>query len=117
MALLKLGLHLILKPMAKYNNVKVKDDGHTFDSQKEHRRYCELKLLQLGNEISGLELQPRYRIAIGEKVICTYVADFKYFDNRTGEHVTEDVKGVRTPVYKLKKKLMAAVHNIDVVEI
>lgn len=103
--------------MRKYGNIKVTDDGHTFDSKMEHRRYCQLKLLQMGNEISDLELQPRYRMVVGKVVICTYTADFKYFDNKIGEFVVEDVKGVKTQVYKIKKKLMKALYGIDVIEV
>ena len=103
--------------MSKYHNIPTVVDGPRPAAAPAADRYGQLKLLVCGNEISGLELQPRYRITVGGMKICIYVGDFRYFDNRTGEFVTEDVKGVRTPVYKLKKKLMAACHGIDVVEI
>ena len=48
---------------------------------------------------------------------CAYYADFTYIDKRTGETVVEDVKGVRTPEYKLKRKLMLYVHGIKIKEV
>ena len=46
----------------KYGNRKVTIDGITFDSKREMKRYCELKLLEKAGEISGLELQPEFDI-------------------------------------------------------
>ena len=95
----------------KYNSRKVVVDGIKFDSHKEARRYKELKLLEKAKEIENLELQPKFLIQdkfkYGEKTIrrISYVADFKYTHCRSGKEVVEDVKGYRTDVYKLKKKL------------
>lgn len=105
---------------SKYRNVKVTLDGYTFDSKKEAKRYGELKALERNGDISNLTVHPRYTIQIRERgqwyLICIYEADFCYFTAQS-DLVVEDCKGVKTPVYKLKKKLMKAVHNIDVVEI
>lgn len=100
----------------KYNNQKVELDGHKFDSQKEMRRYAELKLLQEAGEISHLSLQepfvlqPAFRDSKGNKQqAIKYVADFCYL-TKEGEYVIEDVKSPATrknPVYRLKKKMMA----------
>ena len=81
----------------KYGNKKITADGHTFDSKKEHKRYCELKLLERGNKISGLELQPKFILqdkfrdkeGKAHRAI-TYSADFKYI--KDGKEVIEDVK-------------------------
>ena len=43
-----------------------------------------------------------------------YKADFRYIEK--GETVVEDVKGMRTPVYNLKRHLMKAVHGIEIRE-
>ena len=91
-------------------------DGHRFASKREGYRYGELKLLLEANEIEALELQPSFPIEINGTVICKYVADFRYVDRRTGEHIVEDVKGVRTPLYKLKRKMMMAFWDIEVLE-
>lgn len=103
----------------KYRNIKTVLDGITFDSLKESRRYKELKLLEKSGRISGLELQPSFRLHVNNCLICTYKADFRYVTDTPhvrGLVVVEDVKGMQTPVYRLKKKLMLAVHGISVVE-
>lgn len=95
----------------KYHAKKTTVDGITFDSRKEAERYKELKALQLVGKIDRLELQPRFVLMDGfryeGKAVrkIEYVADFLYRDLSTLELVVEDVKGVKTDVYKLKKKL------------
>ncbi len=103
----------------KYGNRKVEVDGMTFDSAKEGRRYADLKLMERGGEISDLKMQVPFRMLVEGVLVCTYVADFTY--RRPVPIgtvlVVEDVKGMRTDVYKIKRRLMKAVHNIDVVEV
>ena len=99
----------------KYNAVKTTLDGIIFASKAEAKRYAELKLLAQAGVISNLSLQPRYDCVVADVKICTYVADFMYLEQ--GKQVVEDVKGVKTPVYKLKKKLVEAIHNIKITEI
>lgn len=95
----------------KYNAKKTAVDGITFDSKKEATRYRELKALERVGKIDRLELQPRFVLMDGfryeGKAVrkIEYVADFLYRDLSTCELVVEDVKGVKTDVYKLKKKL------------
>jgi len=98
---------------SKYNARKSVIDGHTFDSMAEASRYMELRLLLKAGMISDLELQPAYELVkkftthAGEKIRgITYVADFRYVDGPTGETIVEDVKGMKTDVYKIKKKLL-----------
>ena len=79
-------------------------------------RYKELALMQRVGQISGLELQPRYLCEIGDVLICAYVADFRYRDEGGGALVVEDVKGFKTPVYKLKKKLVEAIYGLEILE-
>lgn len=95
----------------KYNAKKTVVDGITFDSKAEAARYVELKLLEGQGVIKGLERQVRFRLQEGFGAFdgkrvrpIDYVADFMYVDNN-GDTVVEDVKGMRTDVYKLKKKL------------
>ena len=90
----------------KYRAVKTEVDGIMFDSKREAARYMELMLLQKAGEISRLELQPKYDCVVNGHKICNYKADFRYF-NANGS-VVEDVKGMKTPVYRLKKKLVEA---------
>jgi hypothetical protein len=101
----------------KYKNQPVEEDGYRFASKREHKRYCQLKLLEMGHEIESLELQPRFPIAIGMVKICTYIGDFRYRDRRTGDLIVEDVKGVRTREYIIKKKLVKACYGIEIVEV
>ena len=71
-------------------------------------------LLQKARVISELERQVTYPLAVNDILICKYVADFRYVENRVV--VVEDSKGVRTPEYRLKRKLMKAIHGIDIRE-
>ena len=104
----------------KYGNKKTEVDGITFDSQAEARRYKALKLLERAGEIQALELQPVYEIVPSvtlygrKRPAVKYKADFRYIEK--GETVVEDVKGMRTPVYNLKRHLMKAVHGIEIRE-
>lgn len=100
----------------KFGNVPTQIDGHVFHSQKEARRYTELRGLEAGGVIRDLELQPRFRLEVNGEKICTYVADFAYFDIERNAEIVEDVKGVRTETYKLKKRMMLAIHGIEVEE-
>ena len=101
---------------SKYHAVKAEVDGYIFASKREARRYGELKLLYNAGEIFELTLQPKFEITINKVHICNYFADFRY-ETKYGAMITEDVKGVKTPVYKLKKKLVEALYGIEIVEV
>jgi hypothetical protein len=95
---------------SKYNNQPTKTDGMTFDSRAEARRYRQLQLLQAAGQISELvvhpvyELEEAFRRSDGSLVrAITYEGDFEYIEG--GRVVVEDVKGVETDVFKLKRKL------------
>ena len=99
----------------KYNNKKVSIDGRTFDSKLEASRYVQLKRLEEGGVITGLQCQVPFALEINGHLICKYIADFAYVD--IDKHrVIEDAKGMRTREYQLKRKLMRAIHGIDVIE-
>lgn len=99
----------------KYRAKKTEVNGIIFASKKEASRYTDLWLMQRAGDIRDLELQPKYEIKVNGFKVCTYIADFRY-KNRKGELITEDVKGLRTPVYRLKAKLMKAVFGITILE-
>ena len=105
-----------MKKRSKYNAVKTIVDGITFDSKKEANRYLELKLMEQSGEIRDLELQVPYSIDVEGYHICKYTADFQYWDNNEKKVITEDCKGFRTPSYRLKKKLLKAVHGVEIYE-
>ena len=108
--------------MSKYGNRKVVLDGMKFDSQKEARRWAQLKMFDRAGEITGLRRQvafdliPSQKGTIRSERPVKYVADFVYFD-RSGSMIVEDAKGVRTDVYIIKRKLMRRVHGIEIVEV
>lgn len=99
----------------KYGNKKTIVDGIQFDSQREAQRYGALRLMVKAGLISNLRLQVPYQITVNEMKVCKYVADFVYEDR--GVEVVEDVKGMKTPIYNLKKKLMKAVFGVVISEV
>lgn len=106
----------LLSKSSKYKNVATIRDGIRFSSGAESRRYDYLRIRQRIGEIADLELQPRFPVVVEGKKICTYVADFRYMEISSGRTIIEDVKGVRTPVYKLKKKLVEAIYRVEIIE-
>lgn len=101
---------------SKYDNTKVWIDGKRFDSKAEGARYWELRQMEQAGEIANLECQPKYVLTVQGVKIGAYVADFRYA-LPDGTVVVEDVKGVRTAIYRWKKRHMAAQYGIDVQEI
>ena len=113
--------------MSKYKNRKVETPDGTFDSVKEFSRWQELKLLQRAGEIYDLQRQVPFVLIPTQKddrgkVIereVKYIADFVYLANDgTGwRRVVEDVKGLKTEVYRIKKKLMLYRNGIRIQEV
>ena len=96
--------------MTKYRNKKTMVYGILFQSEKEAMRYI---VLRNDPYVRDLRLQVRFKLVVNGILICTYVADFTY----CREHfVVEDVKGVKTRDYRIKKNLMKAVYGIDILE-
>ena len=48
---------MMVNSRSKYGNRKVARDGMTFDSVKEYRRFCELRLLERAGEVAGVRRQ------------------------------------------------------------
>ena len=101
---------------SKYHAHPTVVDGIRFASKAEARRYQELKMLEKAGKISLLALQPKYPIVIKGKTVTTYIADFVYLDHE-GDPIVEDVKGMKTPVYRLKKKMVEAQYGISITEV
>jgi len=108
--------------MTKYNNKKYKG----YDSIREYNRSNVLKLMQKQGLISDLQEQIKYELVpvqyelIGGKRkvaehAVKYIADFQYIQN--GDTIVEDVKGMRTKEYIIKRKLMRHVHGITIKEV
>jgi hypothetical protein len=100
--------------MSKYHAQRTTLDGITFASKAEARRYQDLKILELSGEIDNLVLQPVFPLVVNDVKIGKYIADFSYYEG--DNKIVEDVKGIKTPVYRLKKKLVEALYKIEITE-
>lgn len=125
--------YAVVQKESKYHSRKVTVAGRQFDSRKEGRRYAELLTLQKAGIISGLRCQVKFVLipaqreddrtgkkggTIRGKLIereCAYYADFVYQED--GKTVVEDVKGLRTPEYVLKRKMMLYFYQIRIKEV
>lgn len=123
----------------KYGNRKTQTpDGEVFDSNKEAKRWTILKLLEGAGEITDLRRQVKYDLIppqyegvpkytksgqrIKDKLVLverevSYIADFVYFDKRLNQTIVEDVKGMKTKEYVIKRKLMLYFHGIRITEV
>lgn len=119
--------------MSKYRSKKITQNGITFDSLKEYRRFCELSLLEKAGQITNLQRQVKFVLIPAQyepdtvgvrggkkrgKLLereVSYVADFVYSQDR--KMVVEDTKGFRTKDYIIKRKLMLHVHGIKIKEV
>lgn len=120
----------------KYHARKCVLNGIEFDSRKEAQRYSELLILERAKEITNLQRQVKFvlipaqyevyerygkngkRLKDGKRLIekeCAYVADFVYEEN--GKTVVEDVKGMKTKDYIIKRKLMLFKFDIRIREV
>lgn len=107
------------KKPSKYGNHKVIDaDGLTHDSRKEYRRWLELQLRERAGEISNLRRQVVFDLVVNGQLVCKYIADATYDEG--GAFVVEDTKSEPTRKrrdYILKRKLVKAIHGIEIREV
>lgn len=119
----------------KYQNKKVTINGVKFDSKKEARRWQELKLLEKAGHIRNLQRQVKFVLIPAQREPDTvgarggrikgkllerevaYYADFVYYVEGSEKPVVEDTKGIRTPEYIIKRKMMLYFHGIRIKEI
>lgn len=94
----------------KYHAIKVRDDGFTFDSKGEHKRYCELKQREKAGEIEGIQVHPVFKAKINNILVCKIELDFQYYDKQKNKIIYEDFKGVYTAISRLKHKLLRALY-------
>mgnify|MGYP001572130955 FL=1 len=104
--------------MNKYNNVRTKYAGRAFASRKEADHAATLDMLRKAkgkDKVEDVEYQCRLPLYVGGTLVTTYVADFvvTFVDGRREIH---EVKGFRTDVYKIKKKLFEAIYKIKIIE-
>lgn len=81
-----------------------------FGSRAEERRFRELELLAKSLAIGGLKPHPRYRLEVNDILIGHYTPDSEYVEVDSGMVVVEEVKGVKTEAYQLRKKLFQALY-------
>lgn len=115
--MLRESYHLKTKGTNKYGAITAQVDGIKFDSRREARRWKELTLLVRAGEITGLERQVKFPLLVLGAVLGHYIADFVYSDRRSGRQVIEDAKGMKTPMYRWKKKHLAAQTGIQIREV
>jgi len=112
----------------KYHARKCTVDGIQFDSRREAERYRELQILKRAGLIRNLERQPEFLILVSTLYgksprplvrVGRYRADFRYVDTDTGQLVIEDAKSpaTRTTAYRLRKRLVEAIHGITITEV
>ena len=118
---------------SKYGAKKVEYNGMVFDSKRECRRYKELEILQQIGAIAELRTQVKFVLIPAQREADTvgkrggiikgnlierevsYIADFVYVEN--DKTVVEDAKGMRTPEYILKRKMMLYFYGIRIKEV
>lgn len=104
----------------------------TFDSRKEFNRWRELQILEAAGRIENLRRQVPFELIPEQRELdvlgprggrkpgkliersCKYIADFVY--RQDGKTIVEDCKGMRTPEYKIKRKLMLWRYGIRILE-
>ena len=130
----------LVAPKSKYGAKPMVVGGIRFDSTKEARRYSELRLLEKAGQIRDLETQPKFPIDVvqlwqdgqwcyswklhhdvpNEIIPCgVFTADFRYFDVQFGKVIIEDVKSgpTKTTAYRLRKRLVEAIHGVTISEV
>lgn len=111
------------KYRAERTAVEQEGQQQRFDSRREANRWCELRMLERAGEIADLERQPVYPLLAPTPTahvfvrIGEYRGDFRYTVVKTGGRVVEDAKGVRTPLYRWKRKHVEAQYGIQIQEV
>lgn len=108
------------KKYNKYGNRHVEIDGIKFDSEKEGKYYTKLKMLKRAGEVKDFKLQVPFEIKVNKIYIAKYLLDFQViYSDGTVEYIdikakTKEGKWITTDVFKLKKKLVEAIHKIEI---
>ena len=106
----------------KFGNKKITYMGEVFDSKREYERYRELRLMARAGAINNLMRQVKFELVPaqyeGKRCVeraVNYIADFVYWEG--DQMIVEDVKGVRTDAYIIKRKLMLKIHGVRIQEV
>lgn len=96
----------------KFRAIPTELDGIKFASRKEAKRYRELRLLEKSGELLFFLRQVPFHLPANVKYVCDFLCFWK------DETVTvEDVKGIKTPLYILKKKQVEATYPVSITEV
>ena len=106
--------HVAGKPKNKYGAQQIVVDGVLFHSKGEARFWEVLRLREKAGEIYGLERQKVYQISIEGVKICKLIVDFAYYSRDDNQFHAADWKGVVTPMFRLKAKMVKAQHGVIV---
>ncbi|CAB5220218.1 Protein of unknown function DUF1064 [uncultured Caudovirales phage] len=107
------------RPKNKFGAKRTEFDGVSFASKAEAKRYAELSILQRAGQIENLKCQPKFPLTVEGVLVGSYIADFSYFLKGSTDLIVEDVKSpaTKTALYRLKAKLVKAIHGITIVEV
>jgi hypothetical protein len=97
----------------KYRAQPVVTEEGRFASKKEYADWCALRLREKLGHITHLQRQVPFDLTVNGEHVTRYVADAVFFEG--GKRIVADSKGVLTPEFKLKAKLLKALLNIEVV--
>lgn len=96
----------------KFRAIATEVDNIKFSSKKEAKRYLELKLLVKAGEILFFLRQVPFHLPGEVKYVCDFMIFWK-----DGTVTIEDVKGMKTPMYILKKKQVESLYPITITEV
>lgn len=90
-----------------------------YASKKEARVAGELSMLERSGKILDLREQVPFTLVEGRNGIrgIKYIADFTWVDADSGLPHIGDAKGMKTPVYELKKKMLYLLCGLTVEEL
>lgn len=97
----------------KFKAVRNVNEHGTFDSKREALDYQSLLLLERGGVIKDLKRQVTFRLEVNGKLVTSYRADFTYTRIATGKTVIHETKGFWTDAFRIKWKLIKAIHGDD----
>lgn len=106
--------HVADKKPNKYGAQQIVVDGVLFHSKGEARYWEILRLREKAGEIYGLERQKVYQIIMNGVKICKLIVDFAFYDKTDEQFHAQDWKGVVTPMFRLKAKLVKAQYGVEI---
>lgn len=111
---------LLGRTVTKYKAVRAQaSNGVWCASKKEASRYSELLILERAKLIKDLKWQVKMPVVINCIQVLVYVADAMYWDLKIPDVpvlVVEDIKGFRTPEYRIKKRCVEAYYSLKITE-